>query len=121
MNSSKRLSITEDMIKHMHKRLTGTDLYRTEALKNPDAENHGAAPEDIQHLMGHLTDQILSSQSTLSPEELAAMAYKRFMDIQPFADANRQTADALKRFILEHYGCDGEIDAENLFSDSIIF
>lgn len=121
MNSSKRLSITEDMIKHMHKQLNGTDVYRAEALKNPDAKSHGASPEDIPRLMGHLSDQILSSQSTLSPAELAAMAYKRFMDIQPFTDANIQTADALKRFILEHYGCDTEIDVENLFSDSIIF
>ena len=39
-------------------------------------------------LMAHLTDQILSSQSTLHPIELAAMAHKRLVDIHPFIDGN---------------------------------
>ncbi|MCI9388546.1 MAG: Fic family protein [Lachnospiraceae bacterium] len=39
-------------------------------------------------LMAHLTDQILSSRSTLHPIELAAMAHKRLVDIHPFIDGN---------------------------------
>lgn len=120
MNSSKILSITEDTIKNMHKPFSGTDEYRTEPLKNAGSGSTGAAPEDIPRLMGHLADQISSSQFTLTPAELAAMASKRLTDIQPFASDNERTADALKYFILKHYDCNTETDIETLFSDSII-
>ena len=54
--------------------------------------------------MAHLTDQILSSRSTLHPIELAAMAHKRLVDIHPFIDGNGRTARFLMNLILVNTG-----------------
>ncbi|MDD3222453.1 MAG: Fic family protein [Clostridia bacterium] len=118
MSNMQPLIISEDMIKDWNRKFSESataGIYRSEVLKS------GAAPDDIERLMGHFTEQIRSSLSTLSPSELAAMAAKRLSDIRPFTDKNKETAEALKDFILNHYNCSQNIDGEELFSNPIIF
>ncbi len=62
------------------------------------------SPEDVPRLMEHLINQIMSSKTTLHPIELAAMAHKRLVDIQPFIDGNGRTARLLMNFILVNMG-----------------
>ncbi len=61
-------------------------------------------PEDIPQLMAHFSSQIEFSKSTLHPVELAAMAYKRIVDIAPFPSGNEALAQALMDQILTDHG-----------------
>lgn len=117
MDKLSNLSVSEEMIQQLNKNAApdGTGgIYR----KGPHSD--GAAPEDIQRLMGHLAEQICSSRFTLSPAELAAMAERRLLEIRPFESANEETGRALKNAILNDLGCIQTVDGSTLFSDSII-
>lgn len=78
--------------------------YRTSRL-HPDMADHiPSAPEEIPRLMAHFTDQIYFSRTILHPIELAAMAHKRLLDIQPFAQGNGQIACLLMNLLLVNSG-----------------
>lgn len=105
----KDMSITEDTFKELHRIFyQGIDTrpagrYRTEPAFISDKEA-APGPDEIPHLMSHLADQIHSSQFALHPVELAAMAHKRLMDIQPFTDGNGIIARLLMNLLLVHAG-----------------
>lgn len=104
------LDITEDMIRHLHRLLYQNihagqaGSYRTIPVSISGTAYAPPAPEDVPHLMQHLTAQIHYSHTTLHPVELAAMAHKRLLDIHPFIDGNRRTAWLLMNLILVHNG-----------------
>ena len=121
MPENKTLLISKEMIIDLNRQIVNSEsggLYRTAEKSSKDFP--GASPEDIERLVGHLAEQILSSQSTLAPEELAAMTCRRLLAIQPFVKGNRETALALKRHILDYYNCTTDIDGETLFTNPVI-
>ena len=118
-NRQQDITITEDIIKELHRTALAdcgavpsdscrigmaADSYRTVMPADTDYEYQPPQPEDIPRLTGHLTDQIRSSKSSLHPIELAAMAGKRLIDIQPFDAANEETAVLLMNLILVSAG-----------------
>jgi Fic family protein len=109
-NKSENMIITEEVMQEIVEFLTPTfdppqaTPYRTELLESSDTDYQPASPEDIERLMSHLADQIRFSRSTLHPIELAAMAYKRFIDIAPFSKGNEEKAEQLMNLILVRCG-----------------
>lgn len=104
------LNITEDTILSLH-RLLYQDIdaeqagrYRSFQVSIPGTEYVPPAPGEVPRLMEHLTLQIHYSRFTLHPIELAAMAYKRLLDIYPFSVGNERTALFLMNLILIHAG-----------------
>ncbi|WP_099468953.1 Fic family protein [Konateibacter massiliensis] len=61
-------------------------------------------PEELEHLMEHLADQLDSSKYSLHPLELAALSHKRLLDIHPFAHGNGRVARLLMNLILVNTG-----------------
>lgn len=104
------MEITEDTIKKLHRLFyqkvdaDQAGQYRSIQVFISGTEYVPPAPDEIPRLMTHLTDQILSSRSTLHPIELAAMAHKRLVDIHPFIDGNGRTARLLMNLILVNTG-----------------
>lgn len=104
------MEITEDVIKNLHRLFyqkvdaDQAGQYRSIQVYISGTEYVPPAPDEIPHLMTHLSDQILSSRSTLHPIELAAMAHKRLVDIHPFIDGNGRTARLLMNLILVNAG-----------------
>ena len=88
------MEITEDVIKKLHRLFyqkvdaDQAGQYRSIQVFISGTEYVPPAPDEIPRLMTHLSDQILSSRSTLHPIELAAMAHKRLVDIHPFINGN---------------------------------
>lgn len=118
-NRQQDITITEDIIKELHRtaladcsampsdsRRMGiaADSYRNGMPANTDYGYQPPQPEEVPRLTRHLTDQIQSSKSSLHPIELAAMAGKRLIDIQPFDTANEETAFRLMNLILVSAG-----------------
>lgn len=101
------IAITEETIRELYRTAaaesgsTPSDSYRTGMPADADS---GYQPEDVPRLTGHLADQIRSSKSSLHPIELAAMAGKRLIDIQPFDRGNEETAFLLMNLILASAG-----------------
>lgn len=112
-----QLVISEEMIREIHSRLceesgNGQDSsYRNVPAAAPHSEYKHPSAEDLPHLMGHLSDQIFSSQFTLHPVELAAMAHKRLLDIYPFKYKNEETAIALMNLLLMQLGYPPPVDS----------
>ncbi len=104
------MEITEDIIKNLHRLFyqkvdaDQAGQYRSIQVFISGTEYVPPAPDEIPRLMTHLSDQILSSRSTLHPIELAAMAHKRLVDIHPFIDGNGRTARLLMNLILVNTG-----------------
>lgn len=104
------MRITEETIKRLHQLFYQKvdaeqgGQYRTIQVYISGTEYIPPSPEDVPQLMRHLTDQIHSSQTTLHPIELAAMAHKRLVDIHPFIDGNGRTARLLMNLILTNKG-----------------
>lgn len=102
--AGKDLSLSEEDVKKLYLAASPSSpsqaVYRTEPLVIPGTNVLAASPDDLPQLMRHLPDQILSSRFTLHPIELAAMSLKRFIDISPFKDNNRETAVLLMDLIL---------------------
>lgn len=118
MNTTHDFFISEKMIQVLNVQLAEKSqggIYRTISLPQG-----GAAPVDIPRLMDHLVEQILSSRFTLTPPELAAMAGRRLLEILPFDSKNEETAAALKKLILDAYGCSEDIDGSSLFTNAVI-
>lgn len=102
--------ITEYTIKELHRSAEAdsctapSDSYRTAMPADGDDGYQPPQPEDVPRLTSHLADQIRSSKSSLHPIELAAMAGKRLLDIQPFDHGNEETAFLLMNLILVSAG-----------------
>ena len=109
-NRQQDITLTEDTIKELHRTAMAdcsavpSDSYRTGMPSDTDYGYQPPQPEDVPRLTEHLTDQIRSSRSSLHPIELAAMAGKRLIDIQPFDAANEETAFLLINLILVSAG-----------------
>lgn len=104
------MDITEETIKKLHylfyQKLDADEAgrYRSTQVYISGTEYIPPTPDEVPRLMNHLTDQIRSSQVTLHPIELAAMAHKRLVDIHPFIDGNGRTARLLMNLILVNKG-----------------
>lgn len=104
------MSITEDTIKKLHRLfyqkvdIDQAGQYRSIQVYISGTDYIPPAPDEIPRLMKHLADQIHSSQTTLHPVELGAMAHKRLVDIHPFIDGNGRTARLLMNLILVNAG-----------------
>ncbi len=84
--------VTETFVKELYRMISGqaSAAYRQTALTDPSGFT-AAAPEDLPHLMSHFFDQLMAS-AYLPPIEYAAMAHKRFLDIQPWPSHNEEMA-----------------------------
>lgn len=104
------MNITEDTIKKLHRLFyqkvdaDQSGQYRAIQVYISGTDYIPPSPDEVPGLMKHLADQINSSQSTLHPIELAAMAHKRLVDIHPFVDGNGRTARLLMNLILVNAG-----------------
>jgi hypothetical protein len=78
--------------------------YRTEDLL-PDGPHHNPPKaSDLNHFMGHFINQMKTSRIMFHPIEFAAIAYKRLLDISPFAAQNEQTAALYLNLLLSVSG-----------------
>lgn len=104
----KNIIFSEEFIRQLHSRnLTNSTLtsgYRTIHITPVETPHRIAEPNDIPHLMNHYISQVTISSYSLHPIEVAAMAYKRFLDIYPFEQANEETAVAIASFLLQQAG-----------------
>lgn len=119
------LKITEELIRQLRKSLAEPAAAAGRAEREDDSERTlqrdpaeyrqteagtdetGYQPPEageLPRLMHHLEEQISFSRHTLHPVELAAMAYKRLLDISPFETGNQETACLLMNRILTHFG-----------------
>lgn len=78
--------------------------YRTEQITPKESMHSIAKPEDLAHLMQHYIGQITTSSYSLSAIEVAAFAYKRFLDIYPFDAYNEETGMAIASVLLQKAG-----------------
>ena len=99
--------LSEETIKTLHRLCCHSDqagIYRTsDAL--PLGEGH-TPPEakDIAHFMHHFMNQLETSYIMFHPVEFAAIAYKRLLDIFPFASHNEETATLFLNLLLASEG-----------------
>lgn len=106
----KPLELSEDNIKYLHHLIFSytinppSDDYRTFSYRDEKTGFPSPKPEDLPHVMAHLSDQFFSSLTTLHPVELAAMMTKRVLDIQAFPDGNTLLAPLMTNLILRSYG-----------------
>lgn len=103
-----QIEFTEELIKTLHARNlsvpdSATD-YRTTMIEPLETPHRIALPKDLPHLMSHYISQVTISGYSLHPIEVAAMAYKRFLDIYPFEQHNEETAAAIAGFLLQKAG-----------------
>ena len=82
--------LNETDLKNMYSAITSRPApkYRETDLE-PAPGNHFPKPEDLDHLVSHFFSQLDFSRHTLHPVELAAMAYKRIVDMAPFEEKNQ--------------------------------
>lgn len=102
--------ITEEKIKrfylaNLEKSQDDNEIhYRTDEILPKETPHKIAPPQDIPHLMNHYINQIITSSYSLSPIEVAAMAYKRFLDIYPFENYNEETGMAIVSYLFQQAG-----------------
>ena len=105
-----QVEFTEELIKKLYARnlpkaeIDNAVSYRTTLIEPIELPHHIAAPEDLPHLMSHYISQVTISGYSLHPIEVAAMAYKRFLDIYPFENYNEETAVSIAGFLLQRAG-----------------
>lgn len=79
-------------------------IYRKEPAL-PCGPNHNPPePAEIAHFMSHFMNQMITSRSMFHPVEFAAIAYKRLLDIYPFASFNEETALLYMNLLLSRAG-----------------
>lgn len=107
---SKQVEFSEELIKKLYARnlssmeQTPVVSYRTTSIEPVEIPHPIASPKDLPHLMNHYISQVTISSYSLHPIEVAAMAYKRFLDIYPFEHYNEETAIAIAGFLLQRTG-----------------
>lgn len=101
-----QIDFTEDFIKSLHAKYAPTDIlnYRNSVIEPEQFSHTIAKPEDLAHLMTHYISQVEISSYSLHPIEVAAISYKRFLDIYPFNEGNEETAMAIAAYILQKNG-----------------
>lgn len=105
-----QVEFTEELIKKLYAlnlpktEQANTVSYRTTLIEPLELPHRIAAPEDLPHLMSHYISQVTISGYSLHPIEVAAMAYKRFLDIYPFENYNEETAISIAGFLLQRAG-----------------
>ena len=110
LSSQKELTITKENILKLHALIYGeiesqhAGTMRTTAVVPIESNYKVPSPDELEHLMNHLVDQLDSSKYALHPIELAALAHKRLLDIYPFLYGNGQVARLLMNLILIHAG-----------------
>lgn len=102
------IEFSEELIKHFYAKTLSN---QTDEIQYRSSQNILEQPihtiasyEDIPHLMNHYISQVTISSYSLHPIEVAAMAYKRFLDICPFEQHNKETALMIASFLLTQSG-----------------
>lgn len=94
----KNLELTSIIFKKMHKLLykgvnsEACGKYRDTQVFDMQMRYMPPSVDDVKTLTEHFFDQLKNSKNLIHPVELAVMAYKRIMDIQPFSGGNEQIA-----------------------------
>lgn len=107
---NKTVDLSETVVKRLHHLIFSytenppSDEYRTFTYRDEKTGFPSPKPEDLPHVMAHLSDQFFSSLATLHPVELAAMMTKRVLDIQAFPDGNSLLSPLMTNLILHSYG-----------------
>lgn len=110
LSQQEELIITRENILKLHVLLYGqiktqsAGTIRTTMVVPKESNYVVPSPDELDHLMNHLADQLDSSKYALHPIELAALAHKRLLDIYPFLYGNGQVARLLMNLILIHAG-----------------
>ncbi len=110
LSQQEELTITKEDIFKLHALIysqiesQSAGTIRTTALVPKESNYSVPNPDEVDHLMNHLADQLDSSKYALHPIELAALAHKRLLDIYPFLYGNGQVARLLMNLILTHTG-----------------
>ncbi|MBA4687436.1 MAG: Fic family protein [Candidatus Galacturonibacter soehngenii] len=110
LSQQDELIITRENILKLHVLLYGeieaqsAGTIRTTVVVPKESNYVVPSPDELDHLMNHLADQLDSSKYALHPIELAALAHKRLLDIYPFPSGNGQVARLLMNLILIHAG-----------------
>lgn len=110
LSQQEELTITKESILNLHALLYGeianqsAGTIRTTAIVPKESNLNVPSPDELDHLLNHLADQLDSSKYSLHPIELAALAHKRLLDIYPFLYGNGQVARLLMNLILIHAG-----------------
>ena len=104
------LFFTEDTIKTLHKICCQKNAdanagnYRSEPAPSCGPGHVPPKPSQIPHFMEHFINQMVISRSMFHPIEFAAIAYKRLLDIYPFASCNEETASLFMNLLLAKEG-----------------
>ena len=104
------LSITEDVIRHLHCLFyNGIDPetageYRKGQVFITGTDYVPPTAEDVPQCMAHFAAELAERQESLHPVELATYAHRRLVDIHPFQDGNGRTARLLMNLILINQG-----------------
>lgn len=93
------VNVTPETFDNLHSVVCGDNMYRDYETTVEITGIKAPSPVDLPHLMRHFADQIMSSRFSLNPVELAAMAHKRMIDIQPYSEGCFETAMALMNYI----------------------
>ena len=105
------LSITEDVIRHLHYLFyNGIDPetageYRKGQVFITGTDYVPPTAEDVPQCMAHFAAELAERQESLHPVELATYAHRCLVDIHPFQDGNGRTARLLMNLILINRGC----------------
>lgn len=104
------LSITEDVIRHLHCLFyNGIDPetageYRKGQVFITGTDYVPPTAEDVPQCMASFAAELAERQESLHPVELATYAHRRLVDIHPFQDGNGRTARLLMNLILINQG-----------------
>lgn len=105
---TEHIAFSEKLIHALHARslpvATSFVPYRATMIEPAETPHSIADPKDLPHLMSHYISQVTISGYSLHPIEVAAMAYKRFLDIYPFECHNEETAISIAGFLLQKAG-----------------
>jgi Fic family protein len=78
--------------------------YRTGDFLPEGPHHNPPKASDLDHFMGHFINQMKTSRIMFHPVEFAAIAYKRLLDISPFAAQNEPTAALFLNLLLSASG-----------------
>ena len=93
------VNITPETFDNLHWVVCSNTAYRDYDTTVNITGIKAPSPDDLPHLMKHFADQIMSSRFSLTPVELASMAHKRLMDMEPYKEGCFDTAMALMNYI----------------------
>lgn len=99
--------LTEQTIQILHHLCCpeeAADSYRCQEL-NPTGKGHKPPhPDELDHFMNHFINQLELSHAMFHPVEFASIAYKRLLDLSPFASRNEETAALFLNMLLAAQG-----------------